>query len=71
MGLDELIEALTTLRNKVGTDIPVRLVTRRGELGDQYACMDVHCAEGLHGPIVLLLGGADAAEMHWPSEPSA
>jgi hypothetical protein len=71
MSLNELIEALTALRDKIGADMPVRLVKRRGELGDQYPCMDVQCTEGLHGPIILLFGGAEAAEMSWPREPLA
>jgi len=67
MSLDELIEMLTAARNKTGADMPVRIVIRRGELGDQRSCMDVQCTEGLHGPIILLFGGEEAAEMDWPS----
>ncbi len=69
MSIEELISALQNARQKVGTDMPVRLVIRGREFGHQHSCIDVQQTEGLHGPIILIFGGEEAAEMDWPSGP--
>jgi hypothetical protein len=68
MTLDELIEELQARRKMAGTDIPVRVVTRRKEEGDQFEIIGVNMYEGLHSMIVLVFAGDLAATMDWPSE---
>jgi hypothetical protein len=68
MTLDEMQAKLEEERGLAGgADMPVRLVVKEGQLGKQYECIDVQVHEGLHGCIVLMLAGGEAADMDWPS----
>jgi hypothetical protein len=69
MTLDELIEELKLKRLAARQDAPVRLVVRRGSMADQHDCIGVTMEDGLHGNIVLLFAGAEAAISVWPREP--
>jgi hypothetical protein len=66
MTLDELIEELQLKRLAAKQDVPVRLVVRRGAMADQHDCIGVTIEDGLHGDIVLLFAGAEAAISDWP-----
>jgi hypothetical protein len=66
MTLDELIEHLQEARKSAGADLPVRLVFRRNGLGQQHDCIGVELTEGLHGYMMLVFAGENAAEMDWP-----
>jgi hypothetical protein len=67
MTVDELAEKLGEARTAANADLPVRLVVKAGRLGRQYDCIDAQLHEGLHGGIVLVFAGEEAADMDWPS----
>jgi hypothetical protein len=70
MTLDEIILSLKEARQQAGQDIPCRMVVRTNEGAEQFDCIDARLDEGLHGKIVLVLGGQVAAVAHgWPGEP--
>jgi hypothetical protein len=41
MTLEEAIEQLEEIRKKSDADMPLRLVIKRGDLGQQYECLDI------------------------------
>ncbi len=67
MTLDELIMDLQGLRDKASEDVPIRVVVRRGILGDQYEIIHSELTDGLESKMALVFAGREAAEMDWPA----
>jgi hypothetical protein len=65
--VDEVVVMLLQIQELVATDMPVRMVVKKGELGEQYELIDVRLVEGFYGEMVLMLAGENVASMDWPT----
>lgn len=66
MTLKEFSDTLNDIMTRHGPDAMVRMVVKAGDSGQQYEVIEVLSAEGLHGPMVLVMAGANTATMDWP-----
>jgi hypothetical protein len=67
MTLDELIEGLTEIRQKIGSDAPIRIGTPEKHEGVHRSVMAPVLTEGADGvPMVIIVVGDIAAMTDWP-----